>query len=171
MTKRPVEVITSYAARGGIQHFGGCRLDPLVRANQGAKLHHFVGRRWVPRIRLVFAARPCRRTDDDHPRSHSFARALTCGALATGFATGEPHHLEGPYRSARPLELSRKATHAIPTPMHAAAASTKKSTSLACRPGAHSWAISIAPQKLASPIAGIQGRAGYPAPNKIPIDR
>jgi hypothetical protein len=33
--------------------------------------------------------------------------------------------------------------------------STKKSISLACRPGTHSCAISIAPLKLASPIAGV----------------
>jgi predicted dehydrogenase len=49
--------------------------------------------------------------------------------------------------------------------------STKKWISLACRPGTHSCAISIAPLKPASPIATARGRSGYPAPNAMPTDR
>jgi hypothetical protein len=70
-----------------------------------------------------------------------------------------------------PIPLSHTTTRTKPTPMHAAVVSTKKSISLACRPGTHSCAISIAPLKLASPIATAQGRSGYPAPNAMPTDR
>src|SRR4029077_5752743 len=58
-----------------------------------AQVHHVIGHRWFLRIRLSQPPDLYRRTIDDQPQSRSLATALLMGALPSGFATAELHHL------------------------------------------------------------------------------